>query len=111
MKIVSKVLDSTYGRAAVGVSALLTRADGIRWEPLTQAQSGPHGCIEEWKEMDLGNGSYRIIFNCDVYFSSLGELAAYPEVSITFCSRGELDTLWIWLALSPYSYTVNFATC
>ena len=83
----------------------------MRWEPLNQAQSGQYGCIEEWKGLDLGRGSYRIIFNSDVYFSSLGELAAYPEVGVTFFARGELDTLWIWLALSPYSYTVSFAIC
>ncbi len=111
MKIVPMVLDSTYGRAAAGISAQLTRADGPRWEPLAKAESGAHGDIEEWRELDLDHGSYRITFDCDMYFSSLGELAAYPDASVSFSSRGGLDTLWIRLALSPFSYTVNFATC
>jgi 5-hydroxyisourate hydrolase len=111
MKIVPVVLDSTYGRAAAGISAVLTRADGLSWEPLAQAESGQRGCIEEWRGLDLGHGSYRITFNCNVYFSSLGELAAYPEASVSFSSRAELETLWIRLTLSPFSYTVNFAIC
>ena len=56
-------------------------------------------------------GFYRISFYCGSYFSSLGELAAYPEVGISFRLREEFEILSIRVALSPYSYTVHFATC
>lgn len=110
MRIIPRVLDSTYGRAAVGVSAILTRADGVDWEPLAKAESGRFGCFEEWLRLNLARGFYRISFDCGSYFSSLGELGAYPEVCISFRLREEFETLSIRLDLSPYSYTVHFAT-
>jgi len=110
MRIIPRVLDSTYGRAAVGVSAILARADGADWEPLAKAESGRFGCFEEWLRLNLARGFYRISFDCGSYFSSLGELGAYPEVGISFRLREEFETLSIRLDLSPYSYTVHFAT-
>lgn len=111
MKIVTQVLDSTYGQSAVGVHARLERTSGAGWTTIAEDVTNNEGYIADWKESwHLERGLYRIVFDSDSYFARLGTSTAYPEVVVIFRVPDESRTLEIRVMLSPYSYSTFFGT-
>jgi 5-hydroxyisourate hydrolase len=106
MKIVTQVLDSVYGRAATGVHARLERSSGDDWSVVAEAETNREGCIEDWNSSEhTERGLYRIVFDSDSYFASLGANSAYPEVVVIFRMPDESYALQVQVTLSPYAYT------
>jgi 5-hydroxyisourate hydrolase len=110
MKITTEVLDNTYGQSAAGVRARLERAGGNDWITVAVAETNRQGCVEDWDSWRLEPGLYRIVFDSDGYFASLGAAAAYPEVVVMFRIVDALHTFQIRVNLSPYSYSTYFGT-
>jgi 5-hydroxyisourate hydrolase len=110
MKIVTQVLDSTYGKSAVGVRARLSRANGPGWTTVAEAETNIDGCIEDWDSWHLERGLYRIVFDSDSYFAGLGGTAAYPEVVVIFRMQDESRAFQVQVTLAPYSYSTYFGT-
>lgn len=110
MRIVTQVLDSTYGKSAVGVRARLARAQGSSWSMVAEAETNAEGCIEDWDSCSLERGLYRIVFDSDSYFAGLGGSAAYPEVIVIFRMQDESYAFQVQVTLSPYSYSTYFGT-
>jgi 5-hydroxyisourate hydrolase len=108
MKIVTQVLDSTYGKPAVGVRAHLARANGTGWMTVAEAESNIDGRIEDWDSWQLDRGLYRIVFDSDNYFAGLGGIAAYPEVIVIFRMLDEPQVFQVQVMLAPYSYSTFF---
>lgn len=109
MRIVTQVLDGTYGKPAAGVQARLSRASGDDWTMVARAETNSGGLIEDWDSWRLERGLYRITFDCDSYFAWLGGTAAYPEVMVTFRVLDE-SLVQVQLTLAPYSYSTYFGT-
>jgi 5-hydroxyisourate hydrolase len=106
MRIVTQVLDSTYGQAATGVHARLERASGNDWRAVAEAETNRKGCIEDWdSSRHVERGLYRIVFDSDSYFAGLGANSAYPEVVVIFRVPDESHALQVRVTLSPYTYT------
>jgi 5-hydroxyisourate hydrolase len=110
MKIVTQVLDSAYGKPAVGVRASLARAGENGWVTVAESETNIDGCIEDWDSWRLERGLYRIVFDSDSYFASLGGTAAYPEVVVIFRMLDESLTFQVQVMLAPYSYSTYFGT-
>jgi 5-hydroxyisourate hydrolase len=110
MNIVTQVLDSMYGQAAIGVHARLSRAVGDAWTEVAEADTNIDGRIEHWDSWRLERGVYRIVFDSDSYFAGLGATAAYPEVVVIFRVQDELHGLQVQVRLAPYSYSTFFGT-
>jgi 5-hydroxyisourate hydrolase len=112
MRIVTQVLDSTYGKSAVGVHACLSRAsdEGDGWATVAEAETNLDGCIADWEGCQLERGLYRIVFDSDGYFAGLGGSAAYPEVMVIFRMWDESHAFQVQVTLSPYSYSTYFGT-
>jgi 5-hydroxyisourate hydrolase len=112
MRIVTQVLDSTYGKSAVGVRASLSIAsgEGDGWTTVAEAETNIDGCIAAWEGWHLARGLYRIIFDSDGYFARLGASAAYPEVMVIFRMQDESHAFQVQVTLSPYSYSTYFGT-
>jgi 5-hydroxyisourate hydrolase len=110
MNISTHVLDGTYGKAAAGVRAYLARADGVDWITIGSAETNTDGYIEEWRSRRLRHGLYRMVFDSDEYFASLGGMPAYPEVTVIFRVTSEARTLLVQITLSPNSYSAYFGT-
>lgn len=110
MKIVTQVLDSTYGKSAVGVRARLSRANGTGWTTVAEAETNTDGCIEDWDSWHLERGLYRIVFDSDSYFAGLGGTTAYPEVVVIFRMQNESHAFQVQVTLSPYAYSTYFGT-
>jgi 5-hydroxyisourate hydrolase len=108
MKIITQVLDSTYGKSAVGVRARLSRATGEEWTTVAEAETNAEGCIEDWDSWRLGRGLYRIVFDSDSYFAGLGTASAYPEVIVIFRMQEESHAFQVQVTISPYSYSTYF---
>jgi 5-hydroxyisourate hydrolase len=110
MRIVAQVLDGTYGKAAVGVRACLSRADENGWTTVAEAETNRDGYIEDWDSWHLDRGLYRIVFDSDSYFAGLGAVTAYPEVAVIFRMQNESVVFQIQLTLAPFSYSTYFGT-
>lgn len=111
MTIATQVLDSTYGRSAVGVHARLERSSGADWTTIAEAATNDEGYIWDWNEgLPLERGLYRIVFDSDSYFAGLGTSTAYPEVVVVFRMPDASRTFQVRVVLSPYSYSTVFGT-
>lgn len=110
MRITTQVLDSVHGQSAVGVRVRLERASGNGWATISDAETNSEGCIEDWGSWHLERGLYRIAFDTDGYYASLGANTAYPEVVIIFRMPSEPRALQVQVMLSPYSYSTFFGT-
>jgi 5-hydroxyisourate hydrolase len=110
MTITTQVQDSVYGHPAAGVRARLERADGTDWTTISDAEANSEGSVEDWDSRRLERGLYRIVFDSDGYFASLGVATAYPEVVVIFRILDELHTFQVQVNLSPYSYSTYFGT-
>lgn len=108
MRIDVRILDGTYGQAAVEVPTRLDCPGLTSWITAASATTGPDGRIKDLGGRDLPRGLYRIVLNSDRYFAGLGVSSAYPEVGIIFRMLNEDGNYHIDIALSPYSHSVYF---
>ncbi|HEY6309508.1 MAG TPA: hydroxyisourate hydrolase [Streptosporangiaceae bacterium] len=108
MRITTHVLDGTYGQSAAGVHAYLERASGNGWVTVCDVETDSEGCIEDWGSRQLERGLYRIVFDSDRYFATLGAITAYPEVVVIFRIPSESRAFQVQVTLSPYSYSTHF---
>lgn len=110
LKIVTRVLDGTFGMPAVGVRARLACGSSDLWKTVAEAETNSEGCIEDWDSWKLERGLYRIMFDSDSYFSELGAATAYPEIIVIFRMLDESHKFQVQVTLSPYSYSTYFGT-
>jgi 5-hydroxyisourate hydrolase len=110
MRIFTQVLDSTYGKSAVGVHARLARASDEGWTTVAEAETNNDGRVEEWDSWYLERGLYRLVFDSDGYFAGLGAVAAYPEVVVIFRMQNEAHVFQVQVTLAPYAYSTFFGT-
>jgi 5-hydroxyisourate hydrolase len=110
VRIVTQVLDGTYGKPAAGVRARLSRGGGNSWATVADAETTGDGCIEEWRALHLELGLYRIVFDSDGYFARLGSSTAYPEIVVVFRIENESHLFQVQVTLAPYSYSTYFGT-
>jgi 5-hydroxyisourate hydrolase len=108
MRILTQILDGTYGKPAAGLSACLSRSTGGDWEIVGEAYTSDNGCIDEWNSWHLARGLYRIAFDSDSHFAKLGIAAAYPEVIVIFRMQDEAHDFQVQVTFTPYSYFTYF---
>jgi 5-hydroxyisourate hydrolase len=106
--VITHVLDGTHGQSAAGVHACLERASGNGWVMVCNTETNSEGCIDDWDSGQLERGLYRIVFDSDRYFATLGTITAYPEVVVIFRMPSESRTFQVQVTLSPYSYSTYF---
>ncbi|WP_327091560.1 hydroxyisourate hydrolase [Nonomuraea sp. NBC_01738] len=110
MSITAQALDGVYGRSAAGVKARLERAQDGAWTGLASSETDTNGFVCEWVDLPLDRGLYRIVFESDQYFVSLGVIAAYPEITVMFRMQDESDVCRVQVLLAPHSYSTYFGT-
>lgn len=110
MRIFVQTLDGTYGKPAVGVGARLDHADGNGWRTVATAEANHEGRVENWGVRHFDRGLYRIVFDSDCYFASLGATIAYPEVSVVFRVAPGTHSFQVRVTLAPYSYSTYFGS-
>ena len=110
VRIVTQVVDGSYGKSAAGVRASLSCATGNSWSTVADAETDGDGRIREWHSRHLRRGVYKIVFDSDRYFAGLGVSSAYPEIIIMFRTEDESHMLRVHVTLSSYSYSTYFGT-
>jgi 5-hydroxyisourate hydrolase len=110
MSFAAQAVDVVYGRAVGGVRARLERSSTDGWQVMSHAETDGDGQILDWLDEKLDRGAYRIVFDTDSYFASLGVSAAYPEIIVLFRVQEEIETSQIQVMLAPFSYSMFFST-
>jgi 5-hydroxyisourate hydrolase len=108
MRIVTQVLDGSYGKPAAGVGIRLERAVGDNgWATVGEAETGDDGRMEDSDDWHLKRGLYRIVFDSDSHFAKLGATTAYPAVVVI---QDESHNFQVQVTLAPCSYSTYFGT-
>ena len=104
--ITTHILDTSLGKPAQGVKIKLLKLMNDSWEVigegLTNADGRLPGLLPDGKSLEPGE--YRMWFDTDSYFASLGQKSIYPSVSIDFRT---FDTTHyhVPLLLNPFGYS------
>ena len=103
--ITSHVLDAATGTPASGVPVRLEQRGVDGWRTLADDVTDADGRISSFGPEALPAGRYRVTFDTETYFASLGKTAFYPEVQIVF-TLADVDAHYhVPLLLSPFAYS------
>ena len=105
-RLSTHVLDTSRGRPAAGVPAVLERqaADGS-WSVLGQGVTDADGRIPDLFPGPLEAGIHRLTFDTAAYFAKHNTAAFYPYVAIVFDIREPAQHHHVPLLLSPFGYS------
>jgi 5-hydroxyisourate hydrolase len=105
--ITTHVLDTSRGRPAGGVLAVLEASEGGRYRELGRGTTDADGRLKGL--LPAGErppaGTYRLTFDTGAYFAALAVESFYPTVSIVFEVRDPAQHYHVPLLLSPYGYS------
>jgi 5-hydroxyisourate hydrolase len=104
MSVLVRVINCTYGRPAVGVPVRLERDIDGAWVEQERDLTDDEGCISQLGNAGLARGIYRLEFDLDSYFFSLGIAPFYPAVSIRFRMTDPTRPCDISLLITPSAY-------
>lgn len=103
--ITSHVLDAATGTPAAGVPVTLSHLSVDGWVTLAEAVTDADGRVSQFGPESVPAGRYRVTFDTQAYFASLGQAAFYPEVQVVF-ELAEVDAHYhVPLLLSPFAYS------
>jgi 5-hydroxyisourate hydrolase len=109
--ISTHVLDTSLGRAAVGIPVVLERADGQHWSTVASCITDADGrCPHLLAAENVHAGRFRLTFATAAYFAALHQPTLYPEISIIFDAAGDRSKYHIPLLLNPFGYTTYRGT-
>lgn len=106
--ITTHVLDTSLGRPAAGMPAVLAIRDASGgWRDLGHGTTDNDGRIGTLLAADhaLAPGVYRLTFDVAAYFGAQGRQTFYPGIAITFEIRTPGEHYHVPLLLSPFGYS------
>ena len=104
--LTTHVLDTARGVPAVGLPLVLEVADGVGWRELSRAVTNDDGRVAS----PLVHGRlectvYRLSFDTDAYWATLGIEGFYPVARIVFRVTDPASHHHVPLLLSPFGYS------
>ncbi|MEV5568883.1 hydroxyisourate hydrolase [Spirillospora sp. NPDC052269] len=99
MSLSTHVLDAAKGRPAAGVAVRLERREDGRYREIAEARTDADGRIRDWGGVEIGAGTYRLIFETE------GLSDFYPEVAVAFVVDDPGRHFHVPLLLSPFAYS------
>jgi 5-hydroxyisourate hydrolase len=104
--ITTHVLDTSLGRPARGVPAMLEIQDDDGWRELATGETNDDGRIGDMLAPgSLRAATYRITFDTAAYFTAQGVTSFYPSVTVVFSVRAPDQHHHVPLLLSPFGYS------
>jgi 5-hydroxyisourate hydrolase len=105
--ITTHVLDTSCGRPAKGITAVLELKKGDDWQKLGQGVTNADGRIADLlpADHDLQSGIYRLTFETKSYFAENKVDAFYPSVPIHFEIADANQHYHVPLLLNPFGYS------
>lgn len=111
--ITTHVLDTALGRPAAGIAVGLDhRAANGQWTEVGRGHTDSDGRLKAlYPAADpLLAGVYRLTFDTQRYFESIGVQAFYPEVVVVFETRAGESHYHVPLLLNPFGFTTYRGT-
>ena len=106
--ISTHVLDTSRGAPASGVAVCLEiQNTDESWTELSHAWTDTDGRVKPFFLVDrpVSNGTYRLVFDTEPYFSSLSVSCFYPQVTVVFNVDDGSQHYHVPLLISPYGYS------
>jgi 5-hydroxyisourate hydrolase len=108
ISISTHILNTNLGKPA---TAMLVRLENLNdennWVEIGKKESNENGRVEDFstENSQLKTGLYRLEFDTEKYFSSMGQDSFYPTISITFEIKNSEQHYHVPLLLNNYGYT------
>ena len=104
--ITTHVLDTSLGKPAAGVPALLEKQSGEgAWTEAGRGVTDDDGRIRDLLKSPLEAGIYRLTFDTAGYFEARNTPSFFPQVIIVFEVRNAGQHHHVPLLLSPFGYS------
>jgi 5-hydroxyisourate hydrolase len=105
--ITTHVLDTSKGRPADGITAILEFQTADGWTELARGSTNTDGRIPDLlpNERKIDSGVYRLTFETGLYLERNHTAGFYPYVSIVFEIKESEQHYHIPLLLSPFGYS------
>lgn len=106
--ISTHILDTSRGAPASGVAVCLeVQNTDESWTELSHAWTDTDGRVKPFflVEQPVTDGTYRLVFDTEPYFSSLSVDCFYPQVSVVFKVDDTSQHYHVPLLISPYGYS------
>jgi 5-hydroxyisourate hydrolase len=104
--ITTHVLDTAKGQPAVGLPLSLHMKQGTTWNVVTEQTTNEDGRVASLIEPSaFKSGTYRMVFDTQSYFASLGCDSFYPVVQVEFTITDTDQHYHVPLLLSPFGYS------
>lgn len=105
--ITTHVLDTSLGKPASGVAAILERLEAGVWCVLGKGVTDADGRITDLlpPEHTLQSGTYRLTFATSEYFRACGVTGFYPSVPIVFEIHDLSQHYHVPLLVNPFGYS------
>jgi 5-hydroxyisourate hydrolase len=101
-------MNGVYGIPAAGIAVRLDQAVNGTWIELSHCVTGEDGRLDRCQlELDK-SGTYRLEFDTDSYFVSLGVTPFYAAVTVEFRIPDPGYPYRVWLLLTPSSYLAHW---
>ena len=106
--ISTHILDTARGAPASGVAVCLeVQNTDETWTELSHALTDTDGRVKPFflVAQPVNDGTYRLVFETEPYFSSLSINCFFPQVSIVFKVDDVSQHYHVPLLISPYGYS------
>jgi 5-hydroxyisourate hydrolase-like protein (transthyretin family) len=104
MGVSVRVFDCMCGKPPIGMSVRLDRELDGSWIPEEKDLTDDNGRIIDWMDSPLECGIYKLEFDLDGYFSSLGVMPFHPVIILSFRVLDPAHLIDISLLITPYAY-------
>jgi 5-hydroxyisourate hydrolase len=115
MSLSTHVLDTSEGRPAAGVEAVLERqGDGGAWTAVARGRTDADGRIKAWQsaagggvdaQAVLARGHFRLTFDVAGYYAGRALRSFYRSIPIQFVVEDPAQHHHVPLLLSPFGYS------
>lgn len=105
--ITTHILDTARGTPAAGVEITLTKQDSDQWKTIGSGKTNADGRIPDLciDHPSLSEGTYKMRFDTNQYFSNTGDAVFYPYAEVVFIIDHNKQHYHIPLLLSPFGYS------
>ena len=104
--ITTHVLDTAAGRPAARLGVVLERReDDGSWTPVGSGATDGDGRVRSLLQKPPGTATYRLTFETQPYFATMGTEAFFPSVAIIFKTVASEEHYHVPLLLSPFAYS------
>jgi len=105
VRLSTHVLDTTIGRPAAGIPALLESIGPGTAAEAGRGETDDDGRVFQLNAADLAPGRFRLTLDTAAYFERRHGSMFYPQISVSFALSGDRDHYHIAVLTSTYSYS------